>query len=378
MTLNVGIIGCGNISDTYLKNALLFRDLNYTACADLRPEAALAKATEYNIQALTIDELLKSEEIDIVLNLTVPTAHAEISIQALQAGKHVYCEKPMAASLAEAQSVLNAANNYGKVVGVAPDTIIGPGVQTARKILDQGSIGEVVGGLAAVLSHGMEDWHPNPEFFYKRGGGPILDLGPYYVSALIHLLGPIRAVQAVGNVGYAERLITADGPNKGKSVKVETYTTVSALLRFRNGTDIPFLASWDVWSSDLRPIELHGTRGTLRVPNPNVFGGAVAFSTQGGTFENISTSDLPFGADNRLWAGQYPYTCYRGLGMADMANGIQSGKPARASAELGFHTLEVLLAIEEAIESHGEVTIHSVCGRPEILSPSEARSLMAR
>ncbi|EJJ31502.1 Gfo/Idh/MocA family protein [Rhizobium sp. CF142] len=377
MTLKVGIIGCGNISDTYLGNRSLFRDLCYTACADLRPEAAAARAETFGLQALSVDALLARDDIDIVLNLTVPAAHAEISLRAIEAGKHVFSEKPMAVSLSQGRAMLEAAEERGLRVGMAPDTVLGPGLQIARRLVDEGRIGKVVNGLAAVLSHGMEDWHPSPEFFFKQGGGPVLDLGPYYISALVQLLGPIRQVQAVGSIGNTERIVTAEGPMKGRSIKVETFTTLNALLSFHSGVDIPFLASWDVWSSDLRPIELHGAEGSLRVPDPNGFGGVVAYCGRGGDFTEIDTSGMPFGADNRLWNGQLPYSCYRGLGMADMASSLKWGVAHRCSAELGFHTLEVLLALEEAARSHRAVIVSSTCERPEILTMDGATALMS-
>jgi predicted dehydrogenase len=376
MALNVGVIGCGNISDTYFRNASLFKGLNYKACADLRPEVAAAKAGQYGVEAVTLDAMFQRDDIDIVLNLTVPVAHAEVSLRAIEAGKHVFTEKPLTISLAEGKQLLDAASAKGVRLGVAPDTILGPGVQTARAVIDRGEIGEVITGLAAVLSHGMEDWHPNPEFFFKRGGGPVLDLGPYYISAMIHLFGPIRQVQAAGRIGLAERLVTADGPMNGKSIKVETFTTLNALLSFESGAEITFIASWDVWSADLRPIELHGVDGAIRVPDPNNFGGAVAFSKRGGEFSTIDTAYMPFGADNRLWAGEFPYSCYRGLGMADMAHSLERGVAHRCSAEVGFHALETLLAIEEAAVTHKAITLSSTCTRPEALTTQEASGFL--
>jgi predicted dehydrogenase len=376
MTLRVGVVGCGNISDNYFQNAPLFQDLNYVACADLRTESAAAKAAQYGVEAVTLDDLFRRDDIDLVLNLTIPAAHAEISLRAIEAGKHVFSEKPMAIDLVEAERIISAGKAKGVRVGIAPDTVLGPGVQLARGIIDEGQIGSVVTGLAAVLSHGMEDWHPNPTFFFQRGGGPVLDLGPYYISALVHLLGPVREVHAAGRIGTAERLVTAEGPMNGKSIKVETFTTVNALLSFASGAELTFLASWDVWSSDLRPIELHGTEGSLRVPDPNNFAGSISSSRPGQAFSTTETTDLPFGSNNRLWAGEYPYSCYRGLGMADMARSIELGKPHRCSAELGLHALEVLLAMEEAAQSHRTITLKSTCDRPAILTAEEAGTFL--
>lgn len=377
MGKNVGIIGCGNISDTYLKNGPLLGDIDYVACADLRVETAQAKAETYGLQALPIDELLRRDDIDIILNLTVPAAHAEVSLRAIAAGKHVYTEKPLAISLAEGKSVLAAAAAAKLRVGSAPDTILGPGMQAARAIVDSGRLGDVVTGLATVLSHGMENWHPNPSFFFQKGAGPVLDMGPYYITNLINMLGPIKRVQATGRIGAPERLVTAEGPMKGQSVKVETFTTLNALLSFESGAEIAFLASWDIWHNDLRPIELHGTQGTLRVPDPNNFGGTVAFAEGTGAFSNQDTAGLPFGGDNRLWAGEFPYSCYRGMGLADMARSIDAGVAHRCSGELGYHALDVMLAIEEAALQHRAVTIASTCERPAALTPGEAARFLA-
>lgn len=377
MVMKVGVIGCGNISDNYFRNGPLFADIAYVACADLRIEAARAKAETYGIEALSIDALLARDDIDAVLNLTVPAAHAEVSLQALDAGKHVFTEKPLAVTLAEGQQMVRAAQEKGLRLGSAPDTILGPGVQTARSIVEAGTIGEVITGLATFMSEGMESWHPNPEFFFKKGGGPVLDMGPYYVAALTNLLGPVIRVQATGRIGKKERLITAPGALHGQSFTVDTFTSVNALLSFASGAEIPFLTSWDVGHYDLRPIELHGSQGTLRIPDPNNFGGTVAVAPPGGEFTLTDTKTLPFGADNLLWDGLYPYSCYRGLGLADMARSLKAGVAHRCSAEFGLHTLEVLLAIETAATEHRAVEIQSRFSAPRALSSTEAQDFLA-
>ncbi len=378
MALKVGIIGCGNISDTYLRNGPLLRDIDYVACADLNPDAARAKAIAHGIEAVSIETLLKRDDVHAILNLTIPAAHGDVSLQAIDAGKHVFTEKPLAISREEGKAVLAAAAAKGVRVGSAPDTILGPGMQTARSIVDSAELGDIVTGLATVMSHGMEDWHPNPAFFFKKGAGPVLDMGPYYVTALINMLGPVRRVQATGRIGSAERLVTAEGAMKGQRVKVETFTTVNALLSFASGAEITFLASWDVWNYDLRPIELHGTAGTLRVPDPNNFGGSVDLSIGTGTFRPIDASAMPFGADNRLWAGEFPFSCYRGMGLEDMARSIDAGIPHRCSGELGYHALDVLLAIEEAATEHRVITLTSTCGRPASLSAGDVLEFQAQ
>ncbi|MDO6588309.1 Gfo/Idh/MocA family oxidoreductase [Salipiger sp. 1_MG-2023] len=376
--LRVGVMGCGNISDTYLKNASLWRHIEFVACADLSVEAAQRKADIYDLKAMSVAEMIAADDVDIVLNLTIPSAHADVSIAALEAGKHVYTEKPLAAHFADGQRILKAARKAGRRVGSAPDTVLGPGFQTGRAIHDSGQMGEVITGLAAVLSRGMEHWHPNPSFFFQQGGGPVLDLGPYYLAALVSILGPVRRVQASGRIGRAKRLVTGEGPMKGQTVPVETFTTLNALLSFEGGAEITFLASWDVPHSDLRPIELHGTNGTLRLPDPNMFGGTVAFAEVGGTFDVTSTSEQPFGADNRLWMEKFPYTCYRGLGLADMARALQAGEDFRCSEDFSLHVLEVLFAIEDAAQNGRGVELTTTCTRPTAMAFEQARDLLAK
>ena len=233
MALRVGVVGCGDISDAYFSHAPLFRDFVITACADLKPTAAEAKAKRYGVEARSVERLLASDDIDIVLNLTVPSAHAEVSLMAIDAGKHVYSEKPLATTLADGQKILAAARAKGLRVGCAPDTVLGAGYQEARALVDAGAIGRPLTGLAAVLSHGMEHWHPNPAFFFKPGGGPVFDMGPYYLTGLVTLFGPVAELQAVGQIGFSERVVTTPGSTLlGQSIKVETLTSVQALLSF--------------------------------------------------------------------------------------------------------------------------------------------------
>ena len=221
-----------------------------------------------------MNDLLKSDDVDIVLNLTIPEAHAEVSLQAIDAGKHVYSEKPLATAVADGVAIVAAAQAKGLRVGAAPDTVLGAGIQEARALIDAGAIGKPLTGLAAVMSHGMEHWHPNPGFFFRAGAGPVFDMGPYYLSALVTLLGPVASVQATGQIGFKERIVTTPGsPVHGQSIKVETLTNVHALLDFASGAQVTFLASWDVWKHGVPPIELHGQKASLRLPDPNWFGG---------------------------------------------------------------------------------------------------------
>ncbi|QRM57877.1 Gfo/Idh/MocA family oxidoreductase [Sinorhizobium sp. BG8] len=371
MNMRVGLIGCGNISEMYLSNAALFDSYRYVACADLNPAAAEAKAKRYGLRAMSPEELIASDDIDIVLNLTVPAAHAEVSLAALSAGKHIYSEKPLATSLDDAKRVLALAAQKGLRVGCAPDTVLGPGVQTARKMIAGGEIGPVVAGTAFFLSHGLEDWHPDPTFFFKPGGGPVLDMGPYYISALCTLLGPVSRVQATGRIGRSERLVTAEGPMTGKSITVETLTTVNALLSFANGAEITFTSSWDAWNNSMPHIELHGEKGTLRVPDPNYFGGTLEIARSPQAWESISTAGMPYGAPHG-WPDYPDIADYRGLGLSDMAEAIRNGTPHRSDGETAMHVLEVLTAILAAAQSGQAVAIESRQERQAILNGARA------
>jgi len=376
MTKTVGIIGCGNISDIYLINAPKFRDIAVTACADLNSEAAQRQATKYGVAALSVDELLKSEDVGIVLNLTIPDAHADVSLRAIDAGKHVYSEKPLATTLPDGQKILAAANAKGLRVGCAPDTVLGAGYQEARTLIDAGAIGKPLTGLAAFLSHGMEHWHPNPTFFFKPGAGPVFDMGPYYLSGLVTLLGPVAEVQAVGQIGFAERLVTTPGsPILGQSVKVETLTSVQALLSFASGAHVTFLASWDVWRHGLSPIELHGETGSMRLPDPNFFAGDISIAEGHADWRKHGVEARTFGVAN--WPREKPtHSNYRGLGLADMARGIIDNRAHRASGAVALHVLAIMEGVLNAAVERKTIIVGASCERPPALSGEEGAGLL--
>lgn len=378
MVQRVGVVGSGNISDIYIANAAaLFPGIAIVACADIRAEAAREKAARYRLKAMSVGDLIGAEEVDIVLNLTVPAAHAEVSLAAIASGKHVHSEKPVAISVADGSAILAAADTAGVRVGAAPDTVLGPGVQLSRKLMADGETGEIISGVAAVLSRGMEHWHPNPEFFYRKGAGPVLDLGPYHVAALTTLLGPVKSVRATGRIGFAERTITADGPMKGRSFRVETLTTVNALLSFRSGAELSFLASWDVWKHGMRPIELHGTKASLRVPDPDFFGGYVELSTGGAEWRPFDTAAMPLGAIN--YPADHPRLAnYRGIGLADMARAIETGRPHRCSGRFALHALAVMNGILESAGSGQPVEIAIPTDRPAPFGAADAAELLGQ
>jgi predicted dehydrogenase len=241
---------------------------------------ANARAKEFNVRAETVDGLLAADDVDLIINLTIPAAHVEVSRAILQAGKHVYSEKPFVLSLAEAQELGDIARSNGLRIGSAPDTFMGGSHQLARNLIDAGEVGKVMSGTAIVMSSGMEDWHPNPDFFFQKGGGPILDLGPYYICNLVQLLGPVKKVTSFTGAARAERTI-ANGPRNGETVPVETPTTIHAVLSFESGAIITLLASWDVVASTHPIMELYGTEGTMNVPDPNFFGGTLTVTAPG-------------------------------------------------------------------------------------------------
>lgn len=349
----IGVIGCGNISGAYFGAGRTFRNLEIAACADLDPARARAKAEEFKIpKACTVQDLLADPEIEIVVNLTIPKAHAEVALAAIEAGKHVYGEKPLAVTRKDGQKILAAAKAKKRRVGSAPDTFFGGGIQTCRKLIDDGWIGTPVAASAFMVCRGHESWHPQPEFYYDIGGGPMLDMGPYYLTALVNLLGPIRRVSGSARTTHAERMITSQ-PQYGKIMKVKALTHYATVLDFAQGTICSMIMSFDCKAAQLPRIEIYGTQGTLSVPDPNTFGGPVRIS-KGGEW-----SDVPL---------THGYTeNSRSIGVADMANAIRSGRPHRASGELAFHVLDAMEAAADASAKGKAVELSSTCQRPAAL-----------
>jgi len=373
----IGIIGCGNISDAYLLGAARSQLIRVKACADVRPEAAEAKAAKHGVLAMPVEELLADPEITIVVNLTVPMAHALVSQQILNAGKHAYSEKPLAASVADAADLMALCRARGLRVGCAPDTFLGASHQACRRVIDSGAIGIPVGGSAVVMSHGAESWHPNPEFFFKPGGGPILDMGPYYITQLVNLLGPIRRAIGLGTIGNATRTITSE-PLKGTTIDVEVPTTVNGVLEFVNGANISLSASWDVWKHNrTSPIEIYGTEGSLLGADPNFFGNIPRVCLPNGDWQDVAIEDRPFGIANRRIRNGTMQADYRIVGLIDMAMAIRSDRPHRASGDLALHVLEVLEALEASSRSGQFVSIRSRCERPEPVPLGSDESVFA-
>jgi predicted dehydrogenase len=351
--LKIGIVGCGNISNAYFRGLAKFPVAKIVGVADLVAARAEAKAAEHGVRAYAIPELLADQGIDIVLNLTVPKVHATVNLSILEAKKHAYTEKPFALDLVEGKRVLDAAAAAGLRVGCAPDTFFGGGIQTARLLLERGDIGEPIGAVANMASHGPEGWHPDPEFFYQVGGGPMLDMGPYYVTALVNLLGPIRRVTGSARASFHERIV-GSGSKQGARIKVEIPTHYAGVFDFASGPVAALNMSFDVWSHKLPIIEIYGTAGSLRVPDPNTFGGVVEIRR----------------FDEKEWrpiALTHSDQVERGIGLADMATGILYNRPHRASGELAYHVLEAMLAVQLASERGAHVILQSTVAKPKAL-----------
>ncbi|NNG68802.1 Gfo/Idh/MocA family oxidoreductase [Rhizobium laguerreae] len=376
MKLRIGVVGCGNISLAYMRNAPLFSGVEIIACADLNADAAKCRAAEFNLRAVDVDSLIDDKNIDIILNLTIPAAHFDVSMRALSAGKHVFTEKPLGVTAAEGRRLVDAAAVRGLMLGSAPDTFLGAAGRHARRQMEAGAIGKPVTGTAFMMGRGMEHWHPDPSFYYQAGAGPVMDMGPYYLTMIVNLMGPIRRVQAVATSGQEERLITAEGPKQGTTFKVGTPTSVLSLLEFDCGATVTFGTSWDVFRHSNHPIELHGTEGSLRLPDPDNFGGSVALSSRGAPWQETDTSGELFGAVN--WPIAAPDRAnYRMLGLADLARAIIEGRRPRASGDLALHVLEVMEAILRAGETGTAQTISGIVAQPKELREDEARSLLA-
>ncbi|MEP7172461.1 MAG: Gfo/Idh/MocA family oxidoreductase [Aestuariivirga sp.] len=371
--LRIGLMGCGNISTTYFKFVPLFKGIEITACADLNPEMARKRAEEFCVKTMKPADLLASKDIDLVLNLTVPDAHFGVSFAGVKAGKHVYSEKPLVLSMKDGVALKKAADAKKVRVGCAPDTFLGGAHQLARKAIDGGLVGKITSGTAMVMSHGMEHWHPNPDFFFMPGGGPILDLGPYYIANLINLIGPVKRVVALTSMAQKSRTITSQ-PRSGQKIPVKTATNIQALLEFANGATITLITSWDVWAHRHSNMELFGTEGSLYVPDPNFFGGEVLSTKRDGEAEALPPWDHPFGIPNQDNRG--PVANYRTAGLADMAAAIKGKRDMRCSLDRTLHGVEVMTSILASGAKGKFIAMKTTCTRPKALGPEEARALL--
>ncbi|MEU1970770.1 Gfo/Idh/MocA family oxidoreductase [Microbacterium sp. NPDC019599] len=351
--LRVGIIGTGVISGQYFASFARLPEVEVVAVADLDAERARTVAREHGARALSVDALLADDEVDLVLNLTIPAAHAEVSMAALAAGKHVYVEKPLCSTVEEGKALLRAAGENGLRLAAAPDTVLGTGIQTARALIDRGEIGTPIGASASWSSPGHERWHPAPDFYYRPGGGPLFDMGPYYLTTLVTLLGPVVRVSATSRRSDRPRAI-ATGPRAGESLGVEIDTHITAHVEHASGAVSTLMLSFEVWGSRQPHIEVFGTAGTVAVPDPNRFDGKVELLD-----------------DSREWRVMDDIAGYidsgRGFGIADLARRAAAGEDHRASAELALHVVDIMASIDEAARTGAPQDLTTTAPRPDIV-----------
>ena len=352
--VKVGVVGCGNISSIYLENCTkrFHRIVEIKTVCDLVPERSCAQAEKYGIaNVMSTQEMLADPEIELVLNITQPPNHYAVNKLSLEAGKHVYVEKPLGITKEQGEEVIALAKEKGLMIGGAPDTFLGGGLQMCRKLIDDGWIGEPIAATAFMTTHGTESWHPDPDFYYQPGAGPMLDMGPYYLTALISLMGPIKSVMGEARATFAERLITSE-PKYGDIIKVNVPTHINGLLQFESGALGTIMTTFDVWRSSLPRIEVYGSEGTLMAPDPNTFGGPVKVFRPG--MEAEQEVPIAFGYKENS----------RGLGLSDMAMAIRNGRIARTDASMTGHVLEAMLGIEESAKRGTRIALQSRCARP--------------
>lgn len=360
--VKVAVVGCGNISDIYLKNMTgLFDSLAVVGVTDLIPERARAAAEKYAVPRVydSVDALLSDPAVEIVVNLTTPPFHGELCLRALEAGKNVYVEKPLSASREDGQAIVRLAAKKGLLAGGAPDTFLGGGLQTCRKLIDDGWIGEPVAATAFMTCRGHESWHPDPEFYYKAGGGPMFDMGPYYLTALVNLLGPVESVAGSARITFPTRTITSE-KKFGQTIEVEVPTHVTGLIHFTSGAVGTLITSFDIWAAHLPRIEIYGSQGSLSVPDPNAFGGPILFR---GSRKDQDWEELPllFGYNQNS----------RGLGVADMARALREGRRPRAAAELAYHVLDIMHGFHDASREGIFYRLESRCEKPAAMDMNE-------
>jgi predicted dehydrogenase len=353
--VKVGIIGCGNISPVYFRTCKKYENLDLCACADLALDRAQARAREFEVaRACSVDEMLADKSIEIIINLTVPSAHYSVARAALLAGKSVYNEKPLSIARDEGRELVDLAGDKAQLIGGAPDTFLGAGIQTCRKLIDDGAIGQPIGATAFMMCHGPESWHPDPEFYYKKGGGPMFDMGPYYLTALVALMGSVRRVTGSTRISFPERTITSK-PKNGTKIVVDVPTHVAGLLDFSCGAVATIVTSFDVHAARVPTIEIYGTEGSLSVPDPNGFGGTVSLFKPG---DKDGWREIPL----------IDVHADRGTGVADMAASLRAkGRPHRANGDLTMHVLDIMHAIHDASNTGVHVVLKSTCEKPRAM-----------
>ena len=351
----VGVIGCGTISEIYLSNLTTrFTNVPVAAVADIDGARATEKAAAHGLKSCSVEDMLSDDSIEVILNLTTPLSHAEICLAALGAGKHVYTEKPLCVSMKDAERIMTLARKKNLRVGAAPDTFLGAGLQTCLRLIDEGAIGVPVAATAFMTGHGPESWHPNPAFYYGQGGGPVFDMGPFYFTALIALLGPAQRVSGSVSRTFSRRVV-GTGPKAGQLIDVEVPTHAAGTIDFACGAIVSFIQSFDVWHANLPRIEIYGTEGSLSVPDPNTYGGPVRMRAS----VDEEWIDVPVVSPE----GEN----LSGLGLSEMVDAMATGRAHRASGALALHALEIMHAVHDASSSERYVTLRYPAPRPEPL-----------
>ena len=378
----VGLIGCGHIAETYFRAHKYFNNFKIIKCADINQFAAKKCADKFKIIPVSVNELFKDKKIQVILNLTIPTAHYLIAKKSLLNGKHIYSEKPLAVSLKDGKELIKIAKIKKLFIGNAPDTFLGGGNQKARQLLDKKIIGNVKFGTGIFAFPGIQSYHPNPEpWFAKKEGGPVIDMGPYYLTALVNLLGPAKEVSSMSSKGVNKRTIGI-GKKKGKKFKVECPTTYFSTIKFYNGTIIRLTLSFDVISHLRNHIELYGDKGSMIVPDPNMFGGSVLISKKlGSSWQNFKTNKMSLGKINiktqSSRANESPTNAnYRGVGLSEMIYSIQNNRIHRCNGDLSLHVLNIIEAIHKSAKNNKKQKISSLCKKPKLFSNKEIKSIL--
>jgi len=378
---NVGLIGCGNIAETYFRSQEYFNNIKFVSCADVNRDASKKCSVEYGIKAQSVDELLSNSDVDVVLNLTIPQAHYEVTKKTLLAGKHSYCEKPMSISFDQGKELVQIAKDNNLYLGNAPDTFLGGGGQLSRQLLDAGEIGDVKLGNFIFAFPGVETFHYNPDSWYKKGGGPIIDMGPYFFSMLVHLLGPSKNVRSRG-IKVKENRNIDNGPRKDEKVEVEIPTSYTFNIEFHSGALIQGFISFDVLNHQRNHMELYGTKGSMIVPDPNMFGGPVTISKElGSAWVEHSAEEMYLGKVNIInhsgRSNEAPkQSNYRGAGLADMIHAIENNLNHRCSGDLALHVLDLIESTIKASETGEEITLQTTCKKPEPFTEDQIRHIL--
>ena len=372
----IGVIGCGNIAETYFRSKEYFNNIDFICCADINESVAKKCADQHSIKYQTVDELLNNDDVEIVLNITIPQAHYNVTKKTLLSGKHSYCEKPLSITFDQGKELVDLAKKNKLYLGNAPDTFLGGGGQLARKFIDEGKIGNVILGQFIFGFPGVETFHHNPDSWYQKGGGPVMDMGPYFFTMLVHLLGPVKNVRGRG-IKIKDHRTIETGPRKNETINVETPTSYMASLEFHNGAIIQFLLSFDIINHQQNHMELYGTKGSIIVPDPNMFGGPVIISNnQNGLWEEYSTEEMFIGKTNILnhsgRSNEAPkQSNYRGVGLSEMIQAIESKTINRCNGELALHILDIIESTINASKNANQIDLKTTCLKPKPLTEED-------